>query len=361
MKSEVINYNNNLDYENEKSVSIDDYNNNEAPNKSFSINNHKLTKGHKNNNKNTSKNDMFHKFMNNQSNLGRDKIEGYKFKKFMTNKKLNESKHNTSNGYRIVPKNYNKIYLNDNELPKKNNNFGKTVFSKLTQIMFETQKINELFPKKNIINLDLEGTDGYNKLTEEKYLNTYDKKPIENNKVISDFLERKKNEEMTKRIKIEKKKESISEALKDIKRINTLTDRNRSFKSSRTVFKFLKDQKICEEKHNCLLKKNEKLQKEKENLVMRDRPLLNEETINMANKRIKNKGENIHLRLYNDFNEKKKKEEEKTKEKSFLIKNKEKKIFIKKIEETSERLFNEYKKRKKRINEIENMKENQIG
>ena len=267
------------------------------------------------------------------------------------------SNQHISRGYRIIPKYHYRMKINNNGIHKKDNNFGKTLFSKVTQIMFESQKINEFIPKKNVINLDLEGTDDYNKLTEEKYLNTYDKKPKENNKVISDFLERKKNEQISKRIKMEKKMELISEALKDFKRLNTLTDRNRSFKSTRTVFKFLQDQKDCEEKHNNLLKKNEKIQKDKENLNIRDRPLLNEESINIVNKKLNNK-EDIHLRLYKDFNEKKKKEEEKEKEKSYTIKNKGKKVFIKKIEETTERLFNEYKKRIKRKDE--NIKDIQL-
>ena len=361
MKSEELNFNNNIEYENEKSVYMDG-NNNGEPNKSFVIsNNNKLSKVHiHHNNSNNIKNDMFHNFMKTQNHLRRNKRAANKNKNFGTNNKLNESNQNFSVRYRIIPKFHLKININDQSMPKKNNNnFGKTVFSKLTQVMFETQKSNELLSKKNIVNLDLEGTDDYNKLTEDNFLHNYDAKPKENNKVISEFLERKKNEQISKRIKMEKKKESISEVLKDLKRMNTLTDRNRSFRSSRTMFKFLQDQKNLEEKHNMLLKKNEIMQKEKENLQIRDRPQLNEGTLNIINKRLKNKDEDIHLRLYNNFNEKKKKEEEKEKEKSYLSKHKEKKTFIKKIEETSDRLFNEYKNKKKRMEEFEFMKENQ--
>ena len=157
----------------------------------------------------------------------------------------------------IVPKYYHNLKTKNRKTPKKTTNFGKTLFSKATQMMFEEQNINNLYPKKNVINLEFEEIDGYNKLTEETYLNTYDAKPKENNKLISDFLVRKRNEQISKRIKLNTKKETISDTLKDSKRANTLTDRNRNFKSTRTISEFIQDQNNFEEKHNILLKNNE--------------------------------------------------------------------------------------------------------
>lgn len=336
-----MNFNNNIDLlkdENEKSMI--EYNNNDKSSKSFIANNE---------NKSGKLSNLAHQTVKTE------KLESYKYKKLKKNKHLNEANHIITRKYMIVPKYYHNLKTKNRKMPKKTTNFGKTLFSKATQMMFEEQNINKLYPKKNVINLEFEEIDGYNKLTEETYLNTYDAKPKENNKLISDFLVRKRNEQISKRIKLNTKKETISDTLKDSKRANTLTDRNRNFKSTRTISEFIQDQNNFEEKHNILLKNNENKHKEEQNRIMRDRPLLNKESINLAKKRLNNK-DDIYIRLYKDFDEKKKKDQEQEKENEYMFKSKEK--VIKDIEETTNRLFNEYKIRKKRKEEY--MKDNQF-
>ena len=338
-----MNFNNNIDLlkdENEKSMI--EYNNNDKSSKSFIANNE---------NKNGNLFNLAHQTVKTE------KLESYKYKKLKINKHLNETNNIITRKYMIVPKYYHNLKTKNRKMPKKTTNFGKTLFSKATQMMFEEQNINKLYPKKNVINLEFEEIDGYNKLTEETYLNTYDAKPKENNKLISDFLVRKRNEQISKRIKLNTKKEAISDTLKDSKRANTLTDRNRNFKSTRTISEFIQDQNNFEEKHNILLKNNENKHKEEQNRIMRDRPLLNKGSINLAKKRLNNK-DDIYIRLYKDFDEKKKKDQEQEKENEYMSKSKEKKVVIKDIEETTNRLFNEYKIRKKRKEKY--MKDNQF-
>ena len=160
----------------------------------------------------------------------------------------------------------------------------------------------------------------------------------------------------------------MSLTLKDLKRSSTLTDRNRSFKSTRTFREFLQDQKNKEEKHLFLLKKNAILQKVRINSNIRDRPQLNEKTKKIINKSVRDKID-IHQRLYKDFNEKRKRDEQKEKEKKYLFRNKEKKMSQKKIDENSNRLFNEYKYKRnrndeikyKRLKEIKNLTSNSVS
>ena len=152
------------------------------------------------------------------------------------------------------------------------------------------------------------------------------------------FYKGKKKEEKSKKIGIENDSTLIFETLKDLKRSNNLTDRNRSFKSSRTLMEFLQDQKLKEEKHKMLLKKNEILKNEKINLIIRDRPYLNEESIKIMNSINRNK-KDIHKRLYEEYKLKEKREKQKQKEIIQLSKNKEKKISQKEIDENSKRLY----------------------
>ena len=250
---------------------------------------------------------------------------------------------------------------NENSTTKQNKNVGKSIFSKISETLLQNDKNNEKVTHKKIINLEQINEDNYNQLTEELYLNSKANNPSnENNKIISDFLKRKKKEEISKKIGMENDSTNISETLKDLKRTNTLTDRNRSFKSTRTFSEFLRDQKDKEKKHQILLRKNEILQNNIINLNIRDRPLLNEESVKIIKKNDREKID-IHMRLYEEFNEKRKKKEEKEKEKNYsLINNNEIKITKKKIEENSNRLFNEYKIKKIRIDEIKNKRLNEI-
>ena len=219
------------------------------------------------------------------------------------------------------------------------NNLGKSIFSKISEAIYEHDKIKEKYPNKKVLNLEKIAEDNYNQLTEEAYLySIVNKKNNENKKIINEFLQRKKKEEKSKKIGIENDSTLIFETLKDLKRSNNLTDRNRSFKSSRTLMEFLQDQKLKEEKHKMLLKKNEILKNEKINLIIRDRPYLNEESIKIMNSINRNK-KDIHKRLYEEYKLKEKREKQKQKEIIQLSKNKEKKISQKEIDENSKRLY----------------------
>jgi len=231
-------------------------------------------------------------------------------------------------------------------------NLGKSIFSKISEAIYEHDKNKEKYPNKKVLNLEKITEDNYNQLTEEAYLySIVNKKNNENKKIITKFLERKKKEEKSKKIGIENDSALIFETLKDLKRSNNLTDRNRSFKSSRTLLEFLQDQKLKEEKHQMLLKKNEILKNEKINLIIRDRPYLNEESIKIMNSINRNK-KDIHSRLYEEYKLKEKREKQKQKEIILLTKSKEKKISQKEIEENSKRLYCSNIK-KNRINEIQ--------
>ena len=232
-------------------------------------------------------------------------------------------------------------------------NLGKSIFSKISEAIYEHDKNKEKYPNKKVLNLEKITEDNYNQLTEEAYLYSIIKKQNnENKKIITEFLERKKKEEKSKKIGIENDSALIFETLKDLKRSKNLTDRNRSFKSSRTLMEFLEDQKLKEEKHQLLLKKNEILKNEKINLIIRDRPYLNEESIKIMNNNNRNK-KDVHNRLYEEYKLKEKREKQRQKEMIYLAKSKEKKISQKEIEENCKRLYSSNIK-KNRDNENQN-------
>ena len=347
------------DEENEITNSKDDFlNNDELNNKvDLNYNNYKLLKENL-----IVKNNNLPAKINKEMKI---KIKNYNLNKissnpFLTGNSLpNHTQHNKK--LKILPKTVYYINLKNENSNNKKEMKGKSIFSKISESILQNDKKNEKYPNKKIVNLEQINEDNYNKLTEELYLHSRaNKNNYENKKIISEFLERKKKEEITKKIGIENDSNIMSEALKDLKRSNTLTDRNRSFKSSRTFGKFLQDQKNKEEKHKILLKRNELLQNEKINLNIRDRPLLNEESIKIMNNSVRNKMD-IHIRLYKEFNDKKKKEEEKIKDLLYVNKIKEKKMTQKKIDENSNRLFNEYKIKKNRNEELKYKKINEIN
>ena len=244
----------------------------------------------------------------------------------------------------------------------KDSNVNKTVFSKISENLYDITK-NETLPDKKARNLELEKEENYNKLTEEAFLcSCANKGNKENTKIISEFLGRKKNEEISKIIGIdsEREKKNELESFHDIKRKNILTDRNRSYVSSRTVQDFLNDQKSKEEKHIAHLKTNEELTMNTLNSILRDRPCINKETIKLANKINRSTNVDIHSRLYQEYNNKKKKLEEKMKENNIYVKNDQRKLSKVKIKENVERLFHEYEVKKKKRDENESKKINEI-
>ena len=208
-----------------------------------------------------------------------------------------------------------------------------------------------------------EKEENYDKFTEEAYLCSHaNKANKENQKIIEEFLERKRKEEIKEKVGIEPVKEVKNELepFQDLKRVSIITDRNISFKPKRTLKEFLEDQKSKEEKHQTHLKANKKLYDDKISSVVLDKPNLNEETIKIANKGNRNNGIDIHQRLYEEFNEIKQKKEKNEKEKSYFNKNEAKKISKSIIQKNVERLYNEYETKKKIIDENEQKKEKEF-
>ena len=207
---------------------------------------------------------------------------------------------------------------------------NKSVFSKISEMMYLKTK-DETLPRKKERDLQKEGEENYDKFTEEAYLLSHaNKANKENQKIIEEFLERKKKEEMADKVGIDsdKEKENELEPFQDAKRSNIITDRNILFKSKRTVQEFLEDQKNKEEKHKTHLKANAKLYNDQISLSVYNKPMINEETIKLANNGNRNKRTDIHQRLYEEFNEIKQKKEKNEKEKSYLNKNKKKESFF---------------------------------
>ena len=349
--------------ENEITNSKDDFlNNDELNNKvDLNYNNYKLLKEGLNVKKNDTLSLTLKHKKESKNKLKKKNINKNSSNPFLVQNSVPNNNIDNKNKFKILPTSKYCINLkNENSTKKQNKNIGKSIFSKISETLLQNDKNNEKITHKKIINLEQINEDNYNQLTEELYLNSKANNPSnENNKIISDFLKRKKKEEISKKIGMENDSNNISETLKDLKRTNTLTDRNRSFKSTRTFGEFLRDQKDKEKKHQILLRKNEILQKNIIDSNIRDRPLLNEESIKIIKKNDREKMD-IHLRLYQEFNEKRKRKEEKEKKNYSLNNNNEIKITKKKIEENSNRLFNEYKIKKNRIDEIKNERLNEI-
>ena len=244
----------------------------------------------------------------------------------------------------------------------KDKNLNKSVFSKISEIMYQKSK-EEKFPRKKERDLQKEKEENYDKFTEEGFLcSNANKANKENQKIIEEFLERKKKEEIGDKVGFEsdKEKENELEPFQDSRRISIITDRNISFKATRTFKEFYEDQKSKEEKHQTHLKANEKLHKEKISSNVKEKPILNEETIKIANKGNRNNQIDIHQRLYNEFNEIKQKKEKKEKEQSYFKKSETKQIPISSIQKNVERLYSEYETKKKMIDENEHKKEKEI-
>ena len=217
--------------------------------------------------------------------------------------------------------------------------------------------------RKKERDIQKENEENYDKFTEESYLLSHaNKANKENQKIIEEFLERKKKEKINDKVGIDsdKEKKNELEPFQDSKRANLVTDRNILFKSKRTVKEFLDDQKDKEEKHKTHLKANEKLYNEQISSSVYNKPTINEETIKLANNSKRNKHIDIHQRLYEEFNEIKQKKEKNEKEKSYLNKKETKKILESNIQKNVERLYNEYETKKKIMDENMQKKEKEI-
>ena len=149
--------------------------------------------------------------------------------------------------------------------------------------------------------------DNYNKLTVEKYLYTCaDRENSNNKKIINNFIERKNREQICKKILISQKN-SEKESQNNIKKFSS---KHRIIKKSkskpRSPEKFLDDQRIMEEKHKNYIDNLIKIHDEEINLCIKDRPTISKNSERLANLN-KNYNKDIHLKLYEDYNVKKKK------------------------------------------------------
>ena len=245
----------------------------------------------------------------------------------------------------------------------KDQNPKNSIFSRLSEKMYEKTK-EEIYPKKKELDLQKDGEEKYDKLTEEIYLfNNATKSNKKNQTIINEFLERKKNEELANKIGLDQEKENELEHFKDNKRISIITDRDTSLKPRRTFIEFYEDQINKQEKHKNHLMENEKKHNNKISSNVLSKPVLNEETIKIANKIKRNDNIEIHQRLYDEYNVIKQQKEMKEKKviEKLMSNKKEKKIPKKNNQKNIERLYGEYETKKKRLDENERKKEKELN
>ena len=289
-----------------------------------------------------------------------------------------EQKNNLYQNNRILLKNpkipkitSDKINITDNDnitnsqntdIHKKkiNNNEEKTIFSKITEDLY-LDSVNNIKPKKKMNDFNKIKDDNYNKLTVENYLFTCaDKENSKNQKIISDFIERKNKEQICKKIAINQK--SSSKNVESSQKKHS-TDYKR-IKRSRSPEQFLDDQKVLEKRHKNYMDKLVKIHNEEINLRIKDRPTISKESERLANLN-KNNNKDIHIKLYEEFNLRKKNIEEKNKN-TFLSSeygsgaNKKLKLDNEQILENTKRLYKEYEKKIMAINENQTKQLNEI-
>ena len=250
----------------------------------------------------------------------------------INNNNCNNNKNNNNEIKNI--KLYSDNIINENE----EYNDEKTIFSKIAEDLYMDNK-NSLKPGKKDIDISKEKEDNYNKLTVENYLFTCaDKENSKNNKKIKEFIERKNKEQICKIIGIEMKKNNKEND--NFKRLSSDHKKMKRPKGARSPQKFLDDQKFLDEKHKMLISNLIKMHDDEINLCIQDRPTITKNSERLAKLNKANK--DVHLKLYEDFNLKKKIQEEKNKNKTFknninIIGNKKLNKVI--ITENSKRLF----------------------
>ena len=289
-----------------------------------------------------------------------------------------EQKNNLYQNNRILLKNpkipkitSDKINITDNDnitnsqntdIHKKkiNNNEEKTIFSKITEDLY-LDSVNNIKQKKKMNDFNKIKDDNYNKLTVENYLFTCaDKENSKNQKIISDFIERKNKEQICKKIAINQK--SSSKNVESSQKKHS-TDYKR-IKRSRSPEQFLDDQKVLEKRHKNYMDKLVKIHNEEINLRIKDRPTISKESERLANLN-KNNNKDIHIKLYEEFNLRKKNIEEKNKN-AFTSSecgtgaNKKLKLDNEQILENTKRLYKEYEKKIMAINENQTKQLNEI-
>ena len=198
--------------------------------------------------------------------------------------------------------------LNENELF----NEDKTIFSKIAEDLYLDNK-NYLIPKKNYLDILKTEEDNYNRLTIENYLFTCaDKENSKNNKIISNFLERKTKEQNKKKIGNSDLEKNDIENLAEIRGLYSDRKNIKLLKnSSRSPDQFIKEQKIFEEKHKEYMNKLIKKYNEETKNEYKDKPTINTRSEQLANMNKSNK--DIYKKLYEEFNILKQKREKKNK------------------------------------------------
>ena len=262
----------------------------------------------------------------------------------------NESKSNeiitNKNIFTPVPNNQN-IITNTKDATGEE----KTIFSKITEDLYLDNKIY-LKPKKIYFDISKANEDNYNKLTIENYLFTCaDKENSKNNKIINNFLERKTKEQNNKKIGSDPEKDD-SENFMEIKGLYSDRKKEKTVKyNGRSPEQFIKEQKILEEKHKEYIDNLVKKHHEEEKIFIKDRPTISKQSEKLANMK-KSGNKDIHIKLYEEYNIKKQKKEERYKnEYSLNANNKYKKLKHEDVMKNVKRLHQENEIRKKTLNE----------
>ena len=227
----------------------------------------------------------------------------------------------------------------------------KTIFSKITEDLYLDNKFY-LQTKKAYFDIGKANEDNYNKLTIENYLFTCaDKENSKNNKIINDFLERKTKEQNNKKIGSDPERDD-SENFVEIKGLYSDRKKEKGVKyNGRSPEQFIKEQKIFEQKHKTYIDNLVKKYNEEEKNLIKDRPTIDKQSDKIA--KMKSSGnKDIHLKLYEDYNDKKEKNEEKFR-KIYIVKpyNKYKKIDNNQVMQKAKKLYNDYEKRINTVNE----------
>ena len=230
----------------------------------------------------------------------------------------------------------------------------KTNFSKIAEDLYIFNMQSLKYGNKDL-NFSKEEEDNYNKLTMEKYLFCCARKEnSKNSKIISDFIERKSKEQLCKKIGIELQKDSKDK--NNYKRLSCQHKQVKQYKKIRSPEQFLNDQKNWEEKHNNLINNMIKMRNDEIKLSIQDRPSITKKGQKLVkmNKKI---NKNVFLDLYEDFNIKRKNQEEKY-NRNHSVNNdlsfsRIKKLDNNTIKANSNRLYKEYLTKKNKINENE--------
>ena len=238
---------------------------------------------------------------------------------------------------------------------------NKTVFSKIAENLYDINIIN-LNKKNNIFGKYNQDDDYYDRLTVENYLISYaTKSNCDNQKKIEKFIERNTKNKIIDKKKILGKRnlniplsvdEESSHNHSYRKRLNTEKKTSRKNKSPD---EFLLNQKKYELMKKLRLENLKLIQNNLSKATIKDRPTISKISERILTKRTYNmltgiKQKNIHLKLYEDF-EARKKNMAKLQRNSYSYNSTvgNKKLSPDEIKEATNRLYNEYMQKEKKI------------